>query len=340
MIETSHLQHPTYHTRFFIFYFPDMELDGRIKIKAESGFGGVAGVTWLENKIYVVCWESNRIFVFSDQKPFDRLEKDEIEIKEMKNPWDITASRGRRSIFISDWDEASKCLWKIQMEDKQVSRWKMDGSPYGLSITSSDELLVVVWESDGRDYLYIYRSSDVCRLKRISFPMKIKDAFHAVQSSNGNYIILYGTGEWIESDEEENAFEGGKVIKRKKRRRSVNLVSEMTVDGSIVRTFNPSSFESIPSKWNPRHLSIDSDDNIFIADVKGDRVFLLNSQLTDLQILLTKDRHRIVRPSSLCYLREKQQLIVGEDGSVGNDGETVSIWNLRPTTTDDRQGQS
>ena len=50
----------------------------------------------------------------------------------------------------------------------------------------------------------------------------------------------------------------------------VNLISEVSIDGTkIIRSFDPRSIESNELKdWSPQHLSIDEDDNIFVADLK------------------------------------------------------------------------
>ena len=108
----------------------------------EEGSSDVRGVAWLENKIYVVCGGSNRVHVYPDEEPFDELEDDRIEIKEMEDPWDMAASGVSRSILIGDY--GNECIWRIQMPSKEISRWKIDGRPWGLSINSSDELIVFV----------------------------------------------------------------------------------------------------------------------------------------------------------------------------------------------------
>ena len=123
---------------------------GRIAIKkAPRGFSGLfmSGgterfkVTWLENKIYVVSNSSNLVHVYSDQEPFDELKDDRIELKKMRTLGDIAASGVSRSIFIS---EGNGYIFKIQMPSKEISQWKIKGRPWGLSINSSDELIVVV----------------------------------------------------------------------------------------------------------------------------------------------------------------------------------------------------
>ena len=279
-------------------FFSDVELVGRIEIEKESR-ELVFGVAWLENKIYVVCRGSNLMHVYPDQEPFDELEDDRIEIKEMK-PIDMAASGVSRSIFIID--PGNRCIWRIQMPSKEISRWEIDGEPSGLSINSSDELIVLVNRVD-RLYIDVYRCEDGERIKEIGVD-GLFGSLHVVQSSNGNFII----GPWSRYD--------GRVY----------LISEVSIDGTkIIRSFDHRSIESNESKdWLPRHFSIDEDDNIVASDLNNGRVVLLNPRLDEHQILVNRDQHQIDEPRRLCYVREKQMLIVGH----GRSPSSVSLFSL------------
>ena len=264
----------------------------------------------MENKIYVVYDSSDLVQVYSDEEPFNELEDDRIEIKEMKYPCDMAASGVSRSIFISDY--LNRCIWRIQMPSKEISRWKIDGRPYGLSINSSDELIVVVYR-DYRHYIDVYRCEDGGRIKEIDvdgvvygvLPV-LHDPLYVVQSSNGNFIIRH----------------------RSRDEPRVYLISEVSIDGrKIIRTFDPRSVESKEWKdWSPRHLSIDEDDNIFVADRDNNRVVLLNPRLDEHQIIVNRDQHQIDGPLRLCYVREKQMLIVGH----GQSSTVFSLSKHRP----------
>ena len=261
----------------------------------KDGSSIVRGVAWLENTIYVVCKDSNLVHVYLDKEPFDEKKKDRIKVKDIINPYDMAASGVNRSIFISDVD--SRCVWRIQMPNREISRWKIDGWPWGLSINSSDELIVVVYR-DGGYYIDMHRSKDGERIEKIDVGGLYAGCSYgslpplAVQSSNGNFIILH----------------------RSRDDPPVSLISEVSIDGTkIIRTFDPRSIESIESKdWRPRYLSMDEDDNIFVADYYKNRIVLLNPRLDKYRILVNRDQHQIDGPHKLCYVRDKQMLIVGD----------------------------
>ena len=246
---------------------------------------------------------SNIVYVHLDQESIDGSKDRNIELEGMKDPWDMVASKLSRSIFIIDY--GNECLWRIQMPGREISRWEVDGIPYSMLISSSD-VLVVVGVRDRRGYLNLYRSSDVMLIESIPLPTEMKVLCHAVQLSNGNFIISH-------SMDDPDVF----------------LISELSVDGrKFIRSFDPRSFASIGlGDWAPYYLSIDEDGNIFIADNNNDRVVLLHSRWTDVQILLNRDQHSIESPGRLCYIREKQQLIVGQRSS-GGSTDDVLVFNL------------
>ena len=264
----------------------------------------VVGVAWLEENIYVVYRSSNIVSVHPGQESIVGSKDGNNKLKGMKDPYDMVASKLSRSIFISDRD--NRCLWRIQMPGREISRWEVDGEPWRMSISSSDVLVVNVVR-DGRGYLNLYRSSDVMLIESIPLPTEMELLNHAVQLSNENFIISHST------NDDPDVF----------------LISELSVDErKFIRSFDPRSFASIGlNDWIPEYLSIDEDGNIFISDYFNDRVLLLHSRWTDVQILLNRDQHSIKSPYSLCYIREKQQLIVGKRRS-GGSADDVRVFNL------------
>ena len=274
---------------------PDLQLIKRFEIIAEEC--SVVGVTWLEDKIYAVCRWSNIVHAFQDREPFDAVEEG-IIIKEMTDPCDISASEVRRSTFISD--NYNRCLWKVHTSDGTISKWEMEGRPETLSITPSDELLVVVDRED-HHALIIFRCLDVNRSQSIPLPTDVKYIAHAVQSSNGNIFMAYSN----------------------KKFPNVFLISELSSDGkNFIRTFDPRSVRSLNmNSWQPDHMSFDGNGNLFVVDFYRNKIHLLNSELSDLQNLLKTFQSISFGQCRLCYVQKRQQLIVGH-------ADFVSLFNL------------
>ena len=273
------------------------------------------GVAWLENKIYVISQSSNIVQVYSESK--NKWKVENIELKKMTNPRDMAASQPGRSLFLCDI--GNRCLWRIQMPGRGVSRWDIEGNPGRISISSSGVLIVCVNRCD-RPVLIINRSSDLIMMETIHPPTEVAIVKHAVQLMNGNLIIAYAL------NEAPAAFK----------------VGELSINGEyFIRSFDPRSvgMKRLYYSWTPYHLSIDEAGNIFCADLNNARVVQLNSRLSDVQILLSRVQHSIESPLRICYVDEKQQLIVCQRKSSGTLQE-VHVFDLVPTTTSSTDHQT
>ena len=168
------IQHSILICCYIISFFLEIQLSKEIN---RTNTNEVSGVAWLEENIYVIYKSSNIVYVHPDQESIDGSKDGNIELEGMKDPWDMVASKLSRSIFISDRD--NRCLWRIQMPGREISRWEMDREPGKMSISSSDVLVVCVVRV-GRGYLNLYRSSDVMLIESIPLPTKMKILYHAV----------------------------------------------------------------------------------------------------------------------------------------------------------------
>ena len=299
---------------------PENQLVKRFEVVEESS---VVGVTRLENKIYVIHGKSNKVHVFH-QEPFEEMKEKEIKIEGMTDPWDISASKVSRTIFISDND--NRCLWKFHTSNKTVSRWEMDGRPETLSITPSDELLVVVDREDHHD-LIIFRCLDVNRAQSIPLPSDVKKIAHAVQSTDMTIFISYSTKDFPDVFQISELSRDRLRFVRSFSPQLVRLINAAT----IIRSFNPRSVGWMNmTNWRPSHLAFDEEGNLFVADYIRHRVYWLNSQLTDLRVILNTYKHNLYAPHRLCYFktRKRHQLIVGQEGLTGTY-DNVFVFNLR-----------
>ena len=259
----------------------------------------VRGVTWFENTIYVIFKASNVVQVFPEKETFDKNGESEhinIKLRNMKDPYDMVASEHSQLIFISD--QVSTCLWRIQMPDRKVDSWEIKGTPWNMSISSCDWMVVCV-AHEARDYLCLYKKLDVNKESTIILPTKVRYLIHAVMLPNKNFVISYSM----------------------KNTHLSFLISELSADGrNFIHTFDPRSLESnILVGWTPNHLTTDEDGNIFIADSDNARVVMLNSRFKELRFLSNKknktmntNKHSMEIPWRLCYVGETKQLIVGQ----------------------------
>jgi len=83
-------------------------------------------------------------------------------------------------------------------------------------------------------------------------------------------------------------------------------VSEVDVTGCLLRTFT--------DVRAPRHLSVDSEGRVLVADSYNDRILLLNSELQLQRVLIDTDSQvKLLWPTRLCYDELRSQLYVAHD---------------------------
>ena len=76
--------------------------------------------------------------------------------------------------------------------------------------------------------------------------------------------------------------------------------------------------------YKPVYVSLHDDGLLFVADYHNSRVYLMNSQLTDAQIILYKYKHELGGLQRIYFIPENKQLIVGQTG--GHTGALVSVF--------------
>ena len=263
--------------------------------------GRLAGVGWLDNKVYIM--DSKQMHLFSNQNPFkhyERLEK--FAIEGVSSACDMTASKTTQSIFVAD----SSGLYNMKLPGRKVIRNSNDSTPHihALSIPS-DQVLVTASRGDPRCYyIDIHSASNFyLRQKSIILSSSIQNVLNVVQNSAGNFIFSY-----------------------RNKDSGIDAISELSADrNKILRTFNPRTFKDGMKTWSPVHLAIDEKDNIFIAagytrpeEHKETKqgIFVLNSSFDEFHLLLDAKQHNMDPVKRIVYLKEKKQLLIGHENTI------------------------
>ena len=127
-------------------------------------------------------------------------------------------------------------------------------------------------------------------LQRVQMPGDMDAVQHAVESPTGTFIVSnfnIQLNQW--------------------------RVSEVNTEGRVLRQFSPG-----PSLRQPRHIAVDSQGNIFVADHPNDRILLLDAQLALRRVIIDQHELNDKQPQRLCYNEQSAQLMVGlwHDSSV------------------------
>ena len=99
-------------------------------------------------------------------------------------------------------------------------------------------------------------------------------------------------------------------------------MSEADVTGRLLRTFTDVS-------W-PRHLSVDSEGRVLVADCRNHRILLLSSELRLQRVLIdTVSQVKLSRPTRLCYDERTSRLYVVHSNVCHEPSGYISLFPLR-----------
>ena len=102
-------------------------------------------------------------------------------------------------------------------------------------------------------------------------------------------------------------------------------MSEIDVTGRLLRTFT--------DVHGPRHLSVDSEGRVLVAECWNHRILLLNSELQLQRVLIDTDSQvKLREPSRLCYDERSSRLCVVHHSDTHErymDPDTFSLFHLR-----------
>jgi len=238
----------------------------------------VWGVTQLRDVVYVVCGVSSSIVRFNATK-HQRLT--DINVKGLREPWDIVACEQTSQLYISDRD--SKCIWRVSADGADIKRWwsKSESDtfkPLTLSVTSTR---LLVMSSIANQLMQLDAVGN--ELRRVQLPDYMKPR-HAVESPTGTFIVSHYN---VQLDQIQ--------------------VSEVNTGGEVLRQF--SGFR-LPTLRFPTHVAVDSHGNIFVRDNDNRCILLLDAQLKLRRVIIDEHQLNCDKPWRLCYMEHTGQLLV------------------------------
>ena len=251
----------------------------------------VCGVTLLHNVVYIVCAGSSSIIRF-DAVTHGRLA--DITVRGMSEPWDIAACQQTAQLYVADCPYTGPdCVWRVSSDGEDVKRLLPKSPsdtirPRTLSVTSS-RLLVT---SIGSQLIQFDAVGD--ELRQVDLPRDMTP-HHAVESPTGTFIVSH-------RDTRLDQYQYRRVTRLKYQ------VSEVNTGGQVLRQFSGSRLLPL---GDTRHVAVDSQGNIFVADHDAGHILMLNSELALRRVIIDEHQLNYERPKRLCYNEQSGQLLVG-----------------------------
>jgi len=182
-------------------------------------------------------------------------------------------------------DPIATCVHRLDFHG-QSTRWAVNDKPYGISVNAAHNVLVAcpaarkIKEFSTLGYL----------LRELILPEEVINPWHAVQLVSGQFIVCHG-----EADD------------------PVHRVCKISSDcRHIVRSHGGQRGSDTSQYSVPRHLAVDNNEFVFVADVNNQRVTLLSPTLDYVVQVVTRDKLKW-RPRRLHLDAQRRRLYVADN---------------------------
>jgi len=131
-------------------------------------------------------------------------------------------------------DNGNSCIHRYDLRSSDIFQWQVPGSPDGLSVTPSCNLLVTCCGGPSK-LVELSADSGQC-VREITLQSDIVRPWHSVQLTTGEYVVCHGLWD--------------------KDLRRVCLVGD---DGKVTRSYGNQRGSDVGQLDYPRHLAVDKD---------------------------------------------------------------------------------
>jgi sugar lactone lactonase YvrE len=203
----------------------------------------------------------------------------------MKYPYSLAACPHNNCLYVSDAE--LKHIHRVDLSSSSVSKWSVDDSPFGLSVTRNHHLLVTLPRSKRiREYT---THGDVMR--EINLDVSIDRPRHSIELSSGQFVVCHVGA-------------------------TQHRVCTVDTSGRIVQSYGGLRGLSAGQLNSPFCLAVDKRGYVLVADWDNYKVQILSPALTHL-CDVTLPGHGLSFPCSLHVDEQRGRLYVGEGWGEG-----------------------
>jgi len=265
---------------------------GRVVHTLPEG-GIVVGVTVLAGEIYVLRpKERDQVEVYDViTYRFQRF----ITVANSRIFTDMTSCEHYLCVYIAD--HGAECVHRLDASGC-ATQWAVHGKPSGLSVNTAHNVLVT-YRNVRRIKVF---SSHGEVLHNVTFSDDLINLWHAIQLTSGQFIVCHS--------DHNNA---------------IHHVCMISPDGRHIDRLQGGQRGSDTGQYNePRHLAVDNDEFVFVADSANRRVTLLSQSLSHVRQVLSRDKIK-GGPERLCLDVHSRRLYVADNDSDGKRRRTGRV---------------
>jgi len=199
---------------------------------------------------------------------------------------DMTSCEHHRCLYISD--PTIKCVHRLDVGGGTCTQWAVDDVPSGLSVNSANNVLITcTLVRKIKEF-----STDGDALCQVTLPDDVINPLHAIQTVSGGFLVCHG--------------DDCDPLQR------VCLVSADGRHTLTLRCHGGKPGSDTNQYKVARHLAIDANQYVFVADLNNWRVALLSSTLGYIRHVLTSEQFEW-GPDRLCLDASRRRLYVAEN---------------------------
>jgi len=241
----------------------------------------VCGVTLLADKVYVLRWKERDQVEVYDVNNY-RLQR-RLTVPNFRGFADMTSCEHYSCVYIASY--GGECIHRLDVQGT-VTQWAVNDQPWGVSVNAAHNVLVTC--RDVRKIKEFRSHGDL--LRELTLPDDVISPSHVIQTRNGEFIVCHGD-----------------------RDDAVHRVCKNSPDGRhIIKSHGGQRGSDIGQYDMPRHLTVDNNEFVFVADFYNQRVTLLSPTLDYIRKIVSRDDLKW-RPDRLCLDTHRRRLYVTDN---------------------------
>ena len=210
-----------------------------------------------------------------------------LAVPNLRGLTDVTSCEHYRCVYIAD--HIDECIHRVDAQGAPIAatRWAVNDKPVGLSVNAAHNVLVTC-----REVRKIKEfSSHGGLLRELTLPDDVINPRHAIQTRSGEFIVCHG------GDDDDD----------------VHRVCKISADGhNVIQSHGGLSGSDIGQYHGPRHLTVDNNEFVFVADIGNRRVTLLSPTLVYIRQVVSRVDLKWF-PSRLCLDVHRRRLYVTDN---------------------------
>ena len=230
-------------------------------IKEISTDEDVLGLTSVDDELFALLKQDvDQVAVYSIND-YQLLRHLSVPGLEPDSDNDMTSCVRYKCLYMSD--NNNRYIHRYDLSSSDMIKWRVRGSPVGLSVTPICNLLVTCC-GDTNKLVELSAYNGQC-VREITLQSDIRYPSHSVQVTTNSeltssqYVVCHGLTD-----------SAGENLDR------VCLVGD---DGKVTRSYGGQRGSDVGHLNHPRHLAVDKDSQFFVADDVNSRVVVLSSTL-------------------------------------------------------------